>query len=272
MRKSLLDFCLETGRDELLSQWDEHLNGPLTAADITYGSKRKVWWRCAKGHEWQASAGSRTIKDTGCPVCAGKRVCPGENDLASLFPKFASQWHREKNGALRPEQVTPNSNRRVWWRCSLGHEWQAVVAARTSNGSGCPYCAGRKVLTGFNDLATRKPLLAKQWHPELNGELTPEMFTTGSHRKVWWQCHDGHVWKAVIYSRTGPKRSGCPVCAGRDKSVSLYRTLASEQKPLEEAIGDENNENPVEAHVDPAASAHAVGRHSFTVGLGSGWT
>ena len=139
MRKSLLDFCLETGRDELLSQWDEHLNGPLTAADITYGSKRKVWWRCAKGHEWQASAGSRTIKDTGCPVCAGKRVCPGENDLASLFPKFAVQWHREKNGALRPEQVTPNSNRRVWWRCSLGHEWQAVVAARTSNGSGCPY-------------------------------------------------------------------------------------------------------------------------------------
>ena len=126
MRKSLLDFCLETGRDELLSQWDEHLNGPLTAADITYGSKRKVWWRCAKGHEWQASAGSRTIKDTGCPVCAGKRVCPGENDLASLFPKFASQWHREKNGALRPEQVTPNSNRRVWWRCSLGHELSLI--------------------------------------------------------------------------------------------------------------------------------------------------
>lgn len=107
MRKSLLDFCLETGRDELLSQWDEHLNGPLTAADITHGSKRKVWWRCAKGHEWQASAGSRTIKDTGCPVCAGKRVCPGENDLASLFPKFASQWHREKNG--RPASRAGNA-------------------------------------------------------------------------------------------------------------------------------------------------------------------
>lgn len=223
LRKSLLDFCLETGRDELLSQWDEHLNGPLTAADITYGSKRKVWWRCAKGHEWQASAGSRTIKDTGCPVCAGKRVCPGENDLASLFPKFASQWHREKNGALRPEQVTPNSNRRVWWRCSLGHEWQAVVAARTSNGSGCPYCAGRKVLAGFNDLATREPLLAKQWHPKLNGSLTPEMVTPGSHRKVWWQCPDGHVWRAVIYSRSGPQKSGCPICAGRDSKRWLEK-------------------------------------------------
>ena len=144
MRKSLLDFCLETGRDKLLSQWDEHLNGPLTAADITYGSKRKVWWRCAKGHEWQASAGSRTIKDTGCPVCAGKRVCPGENDLASLFPKFAVQWHREKNGALRPEQVTPNSNRRVWWQCPDGHVWRAVIYSRSGpQKSGCPICAGR---------------------------------------------------------------------------------------------------------------------------------
>lgn len=152
MRKSLLDFCLETGRDELLSQWDEHLNGPLTAADITYGSKRKVWWRC-----------------------------------------------------------------------SLGHEWQAVVAARTSNGSGCPYCAGRKVLTGFNDLATREPLLAKQWHPKLNGSLTPEMVTPGSHRKVWWQCPDGHVWRAVIYSRSGPQKSGCPICAGRDSKRWLEK-------------------------------------------------
>lgn len=239
LRKSLLDFCLETGRDELLSQWDEHLNGPLTAADITYGSKRKVWWRCAKGHEWQASAGSRTIKDTGCPVCAGKRVCPGENDLASLFPKFASQWHREKNGALRPEQVTPNSNRRVWWRCSLGHEWQAVVAARTSNGSGCPYCAGRKVLAGFNDLATRKPLLAKQWHPKLNGSLTPEMVTSGSHRKVWWQCPDGHVWRAVIYSRSGPQKSGCPICAGREnvRTLRIFKEDYANEKEFSQGLG-----------------------------------
>lgn len=71
------------------------------------------------------------------------------------------------------------------------------------------------MLVGFNDLATREPLLSKQWHPKLNGSLTPEMFTVGSHRKVWRRCHEGHVWRAVIYSRAGPKRSGCPVCAGR---------------------------------------------------------
>ena len=240
MRKSLLDFCLETGRDKLLSQWDEHLNGPLTAADITYGSKRKVWWRCAKGHEWQASAGSRTIKDTGCPVCAGKRVCPGENDLASLFPKFAVQWHREKNGALRPEQVTPNSNRRVWWRCSLGHEWQAVVAARTSNGSGCPYCAGRKVLTGFNDLASRHPELLAEWDWERNGDLRPDGIVSGSARRVWWRCGRGHAWRISAYNRTGGADPGCPYCGDR-KVLKGYNDLRTTHPKIAREWNKERN-------------------------------
>ena len=85
-------------------------------------------------------------------------------------------------------------------------------------GNGCPYCANRKVLPGFNDLATAAPLVAKQWHETLTGALTPEMVTAGSHRKAWWQCPYGHVWKAVIYARTGAQQSGCPVCAGKTKS------------------------------------------------------
>ncbi|MFQ9918651.1 MAG: zinc-ribbon domain-containing protein [Flavonifractor plautii] len=41
------------------------------------------------------------------------------------------------------------------------------------------------------------------------------MVTAGSRRKVWWQCPEGHVWKAVVYSRAGKRKCGCPVCAGR---------------------------------------------------------
>lgn len=67
----------------------------------------------------------------------------------------------------------------------------AAVSARTMNGSGCPYCAGRKVLAGFNDLATREPEIAKQWHPTLNGTLTPQMVTVGSHKKAWWAVPRG---------------------------------------------------------------------------------
>ena len=51
----------------------------------------------------------------------------------------------------------------------------------------------------------------------LNGALTPQMVTAGSHKKIWWRCPENHVWKAVVYSRTGPKRCGCPVCAGKAK-------------------------------------------------------
>ena len=124
------------------------------------------------------------------------------------------EWDSEKNLPLMPDGVTHGSHTMAWWRCGLGHSWRAAVSAR-AQGSDCPYCAGRKVLPGFNDLATRDPMVAAEWDPALNGGLTPQMVTAGSHKKVWWRCPENHVWKAVIYSRTGPKHCGCPVCAGK---------------------------------------------------------
>ena len=157
-----------------------------------------------------------------CPVCTGRTVLPGENDLATVFPQLARQWDQERNGALTPQQVSPYSNRAVWWRCGLGHSWHAAISTRAW-GSDCPYCAGRKVLAGFNDLATRYPELAHTWDPVLNGALTPAMVTPGSHKKVWWRCPENHVWKAVVYSRTSDKRCGCPVCAGKVSQKNLGR-------------------------------------------------
>lgn len=222
---------------QLAAQWHPTRNGALTPDVVAPGTTRKVWWRCEKGHEWQASIASRALGGNGCPVCAGKAVIAGENDLASRFPAVAAQWHPTRNGKLTPQQVTPSSNRKVWWRCEKGHDYQAVVGARTVSGSGCPYCAGRKVLPGFNDLATLEPDVARQWHPALNGTLTPRMVTTGSRRKVWWQCSQGHVWKAVIYSRTGSKKCGCPVCSGRvsSKRLERYRRAVWDRKEVMQA-------------------------------------
>lgn len=112
-----------------------------------------------------------------------KKVISGENDLATVFPQLAAQWDAEKNGSLTPGAVSPNSNRRVWWKCEKGHAYCAVIAHRAQSGSGCPYCTNRKVLQGFNDLATVQPLIGGQWHESLNGALTPEMVTAGSHKK-----------------------------------------------------------------------------------------
>lgn len=63
--------------------------------------------------------------------------------------------------------------------------------------------------------------LLEQWHPEKNGDLTPELISSGSQSKVWWRCDRGYEWKAVIYSRTGAQKCGCPVCAG--KTPRQYR-------------------------------------------------
>lgn len=200
---------------DLVPQWDGDRNGPLTPDRVLPGSHRKVWWRCDKGHGWQAAIASRALGGAGCPVCSGQQVLAGENDLAALYPDLAAQWHPTKNGPLTPEQVTPGSSRAAWWVCEKGHTWQTTVARRVQANTGCPYCAGHKVLAGFNDLASQEPQVAAEWDRDRNGALTPAQVTARSARRVWWRCDQGHVWKTKIYVRTGRQRSGCPVCAGR---------------------------------------------------------
>ena len=141
MKKTLREFCDENGQSQLLEQWDTPRNLPLTPDLVTYGSKRKVWWRCKQGHVWQASICTRTGNGTGCPVCAGKIPVAGENDLQSRYPELAREWHPTRN-EITPQQVLPGSHKAVWWVCKRGHEWKASVKSRVV-GSGCPVCAGR---------------------------------------------------------------------------------------------------------------------------------
>lgn len=190
-------------------------NGDLTPQKISYGYDKKVWWLCTNGHEWQAAPKTRVRMGAGCPICTNDVAQAGYNDLATLFPAVAAEWHPTKNGNLTPSQVVSGSHQTVWWRCSLGHEWRAEIVDRTRGTNGCPYCGNKKVLAGFNDLASIEPEIAAEWHPALNGALTPEMVTAGSNRKVWWICPEGHVWRTAISNRTNAKkRTGCPVCAG----------------------------------------------------------
>ena len=208
------DNDLATVNPPLAAQWDTVKNGVLQPSDVLAGSQQYVWWRCENGHSWRARVLSR-IRGSGCPICNGKTVISGENDLLTLFPNLAVEWNAERNGNMKPDSVTPYSNKKVWWRCALDHEWQAVIASRAVENSGCPYCTGRRVLAGFNDLATCYPRIAAQWDNERNGTLTPQQVTPGSHKKVWWKCSEGHEWKAVVYSRTGNQGYGCPICGDK---------------------------------------------------------
>lgn len=244
---------LATSHPALAAQWHPSKNGNLTPQSISYGYGGKVWWLCAHGHEWQAAPKIRIRMKSGCPVCANDVVLTGYNDLKTNFPTVAAEWHPTKNAPLTPEQVVPGSSRIAWWRCHLGHEWRAQIVGRTREMSGCPYCTGQKVLAGFNDLASREPEIAKQWHPSLNGTLLPQMVTVGSNRRVWWMCPEGHVWLTGISNRTNAKkRTGCPVCARgiNKKKVLTYQNLEKEMSVDDKKALQQAREHSADIYID----------------------
>ncbi len=200
---------LADARPDLAVEWHPTANGDLTPDQVAVHANRSVWWRCPVGHEWSAIINNRSGKGRGCPYCAGQRATADHN-LAVVHPELAAEWHPTRNGDLRPTAVLPNSNVRRWWRCSIGHEWQADVHNRTISRQGCPYCAG-KLPTPERNLASCFPDVAAEWHPTLNGPLRPEAVLPKAKAKVWWRCPAGHAWQARVSSRT-KTGNGCPVC------------------------------------------------------------
>jgi uncharacterized Zn-finger protein len=202
---------LETKNPSLAAEWHPTKNGNLTPRDVTSGAHKKAWWLCGQGHEWASGIGSRN-SGSGCPYCSGLFVIAGETDLATLRPDLASEWHPTKNGELTPRDVKPGTEKKVWWLCADGHEWESRGDHR-SRGSGCPYCSGYFAIVGETDLATLRPDLASEWHPTKNGELTPRDVKPGTYKKVWWLCSERHEWEATIENRDNGR--GCPYCSGR---------------------------------------------------------
>ena len=212
---------LAEAKPDLCKEWNYEKNGGMTPSDVTPGSNKKVWWTCAKGHDYQARIAHRSTV-SGCPCCAGKKAC-ADNCLATLEPGLAGEWHPEKNQTLTPHDVTPQSGKAAIWLCTRGHEWKSTINNRT-NGRGCPYCGGKKVCTE-NCLATLEPGLAGEWHPEKNRTLTPNDVTTGSNTKAWWICPKGHEYQARISHRSAG--SNCPHCNLSKGEEAVRKTLKS---------------------------------------------
>ena len=203
---------------EIAAQWHPTLNGDLTPKDVTPGSGKLIWWICPKvnEHVWQSRVNGR-VKGRGCRYCGGKVKFGKEyKSFAEAHPELVIEWHPTKNGDLTPEKVSEGSGTVVWWKCSRNseHEWHAKVQYRKgfSGGGSCPYCGGRIVSTETS-FGTKYPLLAKQWHPTKNGDLTPYQVSPFSRNKVWWLCekYSSHEWQAQVKTRT--ETSGeCPIC------------------------------------------------------------
>jgi hypothetical protein len=133
-------------------------------------------------------------------MCAQNRVVlAGFNDLATTNPELAREAH-----GWDPKTVIAGSHKSLIWQCKEGHIWQAKSYSRLKYG--CPYCSNQKVLTGFNDLATTNPELAREAHG-----WDPKTVSAGSGSKLSWICSDGHIWKSIVKSRN--LGSNCPSCS-----------------------------------------------------------
>lgn len=199
---------------EIAAQWHPTKNGDIKASDVPKSSNIIAWWQAACGHEWDQRVSARVHPKAGhtCPICTGKRLQVGYNDIMTRAPEIAKQWHPTKNNGLQPENFTYGSGFVAWWRGDCGHEWQAAIWNRVVEKTGCPICQNKKLLAGFNDLETCFPEIAREWHPTKNGTLQPCDVVFGTTQKVWWQCTYNHEWEVSVSSRT-QHHTGCPHCS-----------------------------------------------------------
>jgi hypothetical protein len=219
MKKHLSDF------PHLVKEWNYKRNN-CSPDQINCFTHKKAWWICVKGHEWQAVVANRSIGNN-CPICVNQMVLNGYNDLPTHYPEILKEWNYTKN-LKKPEDYVYTSNARVWWICEKKHEWQTSISKRIS-GTKCPFCQNRKILPGFNDLATTHPGLSKEWHPSKN-HLTPEKLTYGSGKKIWWICEKGHEWKSDVQNRT--KGKGCSRCKNSSGEKYIDKLLCLQEKKI----------------------------------------
>ena len=214
---------LQSKRPDIAAEWHPTKNGDLHSCDVTVHSNKTFWWLCPLGHEYQATANSRTREDRkrGCPYCAHKRLKKGFNDLATICPKIAAEWHPTLNKGLNATDVLASSSLKVWWKCSVGHDYLMSLNVRVLNGNprnGCPICANKIIIAGCNDLKTLFPTIAKEWDRNKNANLLPSQVLPGTHKKYWWICPFGHSYQASPENRTMTNGTGCPVCAKEQQS------------------------------------------------------
>lgn len=180
--------------------------------EIIVGTNTIIVKKCENNHEYKISARNYAKADKPCPYCGNRKLLKGFNDLLTVNPELAKEFHKELNDSS-PSEVVHSSHNKIWWQCPKheNHVWEASLSSRAIIGNGCVYCGNKKILKGYNDIPTTNPDLAKEWDYSKNGDLKPDMFHIGSDKRVAWVCDKGHEWSTKIAHRGSG--AGCRVCA-----------------------------------------------------------
>lgn len=208
----------------MLSEKDKHL-----AFDVTTGSGRKLTFVCPDCKQKFEAAICNVVRSvgngtTGCPVCAGRKVVPGINDLASQYPEVATMWSSKNK--LPASEVATQSGKKAFFKChNCGQEFEArihhVVDAVDNGHTGCPICAGLKVVSSINDLASQCPEAAAMWSSK--NKLSASEVAVKSSKKAFFKCRDcGQEFEAAIQNvvrSVGNGFTGCYDCKMRRKNA-----------------------------------------------------
>lgn len=193
---------------EIAAMWNSTLNGE-GPENTTSGSSVKKFFTCDQGHDFDVAPKSLTRRGQECPYCSGARVLAGYNDLTVTHPLLAAEYL--STNPIAVTAISAGSNKIVRWKgAECGHEWTAQVNSRRA-GNGCPYCANRKTLPGFNSLADLFPDMLSSWDYEKN-DVDPTEIAPGRNAPAHWKCPEcSHGWKTSPNNRTNAG-SGCPSC------------------------------------------------------------
>lgn len=175
-----------------------------------------------------------------CPFCNNKRVKPGFNDLLTVEPKLAERYCI--NNELPANRILASSPSIFRWTCNnCGGEYPATIS-QIKEGY-CPFCNNERVLSGFNDLATIYPDLAKQYtnnNPKPANEI---LYTNLTYYE--WQCDKcGGIYNASLQDA---KDGYCPYCEdkkvlqGKNDLITVYPNIAklyssNNEKPASEVL------------------------------------
>lgn len=164
------------------------------------------------------------------------------NSLTIRFPEIAKEWDYEKNGELRPENISAGSHKSVFWVCPIcKHSYPMRVCNRTSPSRKkttnlCPICLGRTIIPGYNSLKARYPhIVDAEWCYERNDE-DPDLIPPHTNKKYWWKCRYGHIYEASVNNKVSNNGGDCPYCSHQRLSpdcslASMRPDLANEWHP-----------------------------------------
>ncbi len=214
---------------KLAKEFHPKKNGRLNPLIVSVSSGKKIWWFCSKdpSHEWISTVDNRN-KGNGCPYCAGKKV-NSSNCLATLYPSLIDEWDFSLNLNLSPNQLRPQSNVKVYWRCLSKpyHIWKCSIAHRV-NGTGCPFCSNQKLHEKESAYYQLPKKILKEFKQECNPKVKLKNISIPYAKAIVWKCsvNSKHLtWKACINTRM-KGGNNCPECEPFRTNISFEKSVA----------------------------------------------